>query len=72
MAGVIDVKIPLVQILIFGLVFDAALFIVVVAHIRFVSRLNAQIMALEASTDILLDSQTELNRVLASFLSKIS
>ena len=65
-------EIPLVQVLIFGLVFDACLFVVVIAHIRFVSRLNAQIMALEASTDMLLQSQTELNRLIVVFLSNKS
>ena len=64
--------IPLVQVLISGLVFDACLFIVVVAHIRFVSRLNGQIKALEASTDMLLQSQTELNRLIVLFVSKQS
>lgn len=65
-------EIPLVQLLVFGLVFDACLFVVVVAHIRFVSRLNGQIMALEASTDMLLQSQTQLNSLIGQLLSKAS
>ena len=63
---------PFVQVLILGLIFDVMLLAVVVAHIRFVSRLNGQIMALEASTDMLLQSQTELNRLIVAFLSKQS
>lgn len=63
---------PLVQVLVFGLVFDAGLFVVVVAHIRYVSKLSGQIMALEASTDMLLQAQTELNRLMVVFLSKVS
>ncbi len=63
---------PYVQVLIFGLVFDALLLVVVVAHIRYVTRLSGQIMALEASTDMLLQSQTELNRLIVAFLSNQS
>ena len=64
--------IPYVQVLVLGLVFDVGVLVVVLAHIRFVSRLNGQIMALEASTDMLLQSQTELNRLIVAFLSKQS
>ena len=63
---------PFVQILVLGLIFDVGVLIVVLAHIRFVSRLNGQILALEASTDMLLQSQTELNRLIVAFLSKQS
>ena len=61
---------PMVQVLIFGLIFDIGVLIVVIAHIRYVSRLSGQIMALEASTDMLLQSQTELNRMIVLFVSK--
>lgn len=63
---------PYVQVLVLGLIFDVGVLIVVLAHIRFVSRLNGQVMALEASTDMLLQSQTELNRLVVVFLSKQS
>lgn len=66
------VEIPIIQVLVLGLVFDVSLLIVVVAHIRFVSRLSGQIMALEASTDMLLQSQRDLNKVILQFLSNIS
>lgn len=65
-------EIPLISVLVLGLVFDAALFIVVIAHIRFVSRLNGQISALEASTDMLLQSQAQLNKLIVVFLSNTS
>lgn len=65
-----NVEIPIIQVLILGVIFDACLLIVVVAHIKFVSRLSGQIMALEASTDMLLQSQTELTRLFSAFLSK--
>jgi hypothetical protein len=61
-----------IQILVFGLVFDVFVFIVVVAHIRYVTRLSGRIMALEASTDMLLLSQRELNQLIVAFLSKAS
>lgn len=63
---------PLVQVLVFGLLFDAGLLVVVVAHIRYVARLSGQVMALEASTDLMLASQRELNRLMGAFLSKTS
>jgi hypothetical protein len=63
---------PLVQVLVLGLLFDVMLLTVVIAHIRFVARLNGQVMALEASTDMLLQSQRELNKIIGSFLSKVS
>jgi hypothetical protein len=65
----VSVEIPIVQVLISGLVFDSALLVVVIAHIRFVSRLGGQISALEASTDILLHSQTELNTLIGQLIS---
>jgi hypothetical protein len=64
--------IPLVQVLIFSSIFDVALLITVIAHIRYVSRLSGQIMALEASTDMLLQSQRELNKAIMLFLSNKS
>jgi hypothetical protein len=69
---VLNVIFPYVQVLVFGLIFDACLFVVVVAHIRYVSRLSGQIMALEASTDMLLQSQRELNGSIMLFLSNKS
>lgn len=63
---------PMVQVLVLGLVFDVGVLIVVIAHIRFVASLNGQIMALEASTDMLLQSQRELNKLIGAFLSKQS
>ena len=63
---------PFVQVLVLGLIFDVGVLVVVLAHIRFVSRLNGQIMALEASTDMLLQSQVELNKLIVAFLSKQS
>jgi hypothetical protein len=68
----VNVEISLVQVLVFGLVFDAVLLVVVVAHIRFVVGLNGQIMALEASTDLLLQSQQDLHVLIRTFLSKVS
>lgn len=62
----------LIQVLVIGLIFDVSLFGVVIAHIRFVARLFAQITALEASTDMLLQSQRELNTNVLQFLSKTS
>jgi hypothetical protein len=64
-----NVTIPLFPILVFGLVFDAVLLLVVIAHIRFVSRLGGQIMALEASTDMMLASQRQLNELVSSLMS---
>jgi nitrate reductase gamma subunit len=63
---------PYFQVLVLGLLFDVGVLVVVIAHIRFVASLNAQIMALEASTDMLLQSQRELNKLIISFLSKAS
>lgn len=61
-----------VQVSFFSFIFDVMLLVTVIAHIRFVSRLNGQIMALEASTDMLLQSQVELNKLIVAFLSKQS
>lgn len=61
--------ISLIQVLVFGAVFDVTLLAVVIVHVRCVSRLTAQISALEASTDILLESQRELNRLILALLS---
>jgi hypothetical protein len=63
---------PYFQVLILGLVFDVGVLFVVIAHIRFVASLNGQIMALESSTDMLLQSQRELNKLIVAFLSKQS
>lgn len=60
------------QILVVGLVFDVCVFSVVVAHIRYVSWLGSKIAALEASTDILLESQRQLNDLIGQLLSKTS
>jgi hypothetical protein len=65
----VNVTIPLVPLLIFGLVFDFALFVVVLVHIRCVSRLTGQIRALEASTDILLQSQAQLTTLMSQLIS---
>jgi hypothetical protein len=67
-----DDSFPLVQVLVLGIVFDVGVLVVVIAHIRFVANLNGQIMALEASTDMLLQSQRELNKLIVAFLSKTS
>jgi hypothetical protein len=63
---------PYFQVLVLGLLFDVGVLVVVIAHIRFVASLNGQIMALEASTDLLLQSQRELNKLIVLFLSKSS
>lgn len=63
---------PYVQVLVLGSLFDVMLLFVVLAHIRYVSRLSGQIMALEASTDILLASQAQLNKAILAFLSNTS
>lgn len=63
---------PFVQVLVLGLIFDIGVLAVVIAHIRYVTHLSGQIMALEASTDMLLQSQTELNRMIVLFISKES
>lgn len=68
----IDGNTALLALLIFGVLFDFALICVVVAHIRYISSLYAKITALEASTDMLLQSQTELNNLVIAFLSKTS
>ncbi len=64
--------ISLQTVFVFGLVFDVMVLFVVIAHIRFISSLNADISALEASTDMLLHSQTELNKAILQFLSNKS
>jgi hypothetical protein len=67
-----DDSLSFVSFLVLGLVFDIGVLFVVIAHIRFVASLNGQIMALEASTDMLLQSQRELNKLIVLFLSKQS
>jgi hypothetical protein len=67
-----DGAFPYVQVLGLGLIFDVSVLFVVIAHIRFVASLNGQIMALEASTDMLLQSQRDLNKLIHGFLSNIS
>ena len=61
----------LFALLILGSFFDVSLLLVVVAHIRYISVLYGKITALEASTDMLLHSQTELNRLLANLLQNL-
>jgi len=68
--GVTTYELPYFQVLVLGLIFDVGLLIVVIAHVRYVSRLSGQIMALEASTDMLLHSQTELNNLIVLLISK--
>jgi nitrate reductase gamma subunit len=63
---------PYFPVLVLSLLFDVGVLFVVIAHIRFVASLNAQIMALEASTDMLLQSQRELTKLIVAFLSKTS
>jgi hypothetical protein len=65
-------SLPYLQVLVLGLVFDVGVLFVVIAHIRFVARLNGQISALEASTDMLLQSQQELNKLMVALISKTS
>jgi hypothetical protein len=65
----VNVTIPLLQMFVVGLVFDFVLLLVVIIHIRFVSGLNAQIKALEASTDMMLQSQRQLNELVSSLIS---
>ena len=68
----IDEYPSLFALLVFGVLFDVALICVVIAHIRYISVLYGKITALEASTDMLLQSQTELNNLVIAFLSKTS
>ena len=58
----------LFALLVLGAFFDVSLLFVVVAHIRYISVLYGKITALEASTDMLLQSQTELNKLLVVFV----
>ena len=67
-----DEHTALYSLLVFLAILDVTIIFVVVAHIRYVSSLFAQISALEASTDILLQSQTELNNLVVVYLSKLS
>lgn len=64
--------VSLVSVLVLGAVFDVGVLVVIIAHIRHVAHLSGEIMALEASTDILLQSQRELNKLIIAFLSKVS
>lgn len=66
------VEIPFVQVLVLGLVFDTLLLAGVITHVRYVSRLNGQITALEASTDMLLMSQGQLAVLIGQLVSKSS
>lgn len=66
------VEIPFVQVLVLGLVFDSLLLAGVITHVRYVSRLNGQITALEASTDMLLMSQGQLAVLIGQLVSKSS
>jgi hypothetical protein len=68
----LDGAFPYFSVLVLGLVFDVGVLFVVIAHIRFVASLNSQIVALEASTDMLLQSQRELNKLIVAFLLKVS
>jgi len=57
-------------IFIFLIIFDVLTSLVVLAHIRHISFLQAKITALEASTDMLLDMQREQNKIMLAWIGR--